>query len=170
MPASSNVRVCKVARAGCETRVLHPCWLRGTHGQEKHHSHSQHQDRVRAQGGQQVPEGPCATQRVLPSSSSSSSSWPSPKASAAARSRARVQLQCWAAMPAPQQAQRGYARFIYTNALSPPSCPSLDAACVWLGPPTLPAAPSRSPSCSQQGCEQLPLQLRAPPARPYFLR
>lgn len=38
------------------------------------------------------------------------------------------------------------------------------------GSPTLalPASPGRSPSCCQQGCEQLPLWPCAPPARPVF--
>lgn len=36
-------------------------------------------------------------------------------------------------------------------------------------PPLLLTAPSRSPSCCQQGCEQLPLRLCTPPAKPYFL-
>lgn len=70
MPASSNVRLCKATRAGCETRILHPRRLRGKHGQEKHHSHGQHQGQTWVQGGRQAPEGPCATGKMLPSRSS----------------------------------------------------------------------------------------------------
>lgn len=47
----SNTQIHKAACAGCETRILCPHWLRETCGQEKLHSHSQHQGQARMQSG-----------------------------------------------------------------------------------------------------------------------